>query len=1206
MLLLTLGIDASSQALDWVSTYGDDQAQNAEDIVTDDAGNIYVVGNFLGEVDFDPGPGTSNFDADGKQTGYLAKYLPNGDHDFSLALTTSDEAFVTAVEVDDNGDVFVAGTFLKQLNGPNLTLSANDRAVFVAKYDVDMDQFEWSERYEADGNVTLGDIATDGSNVYMTGGFESAITLSEPFSSTDATDIYFVKLASDGFLLVDAVYGGTDKQVTTGVTVTAGEDYYLTGYFKTVLDFGASPLSSADEDGFVAHFSSSHVLQQNVKIAGTDLQFSRAIALDGNGGVLITGDYKVGADFGDGITVGEINGFDVFFAKYDESLVPQWAKAVGSNIDDLATGLTIDGSDNVYFTGVFGETMDLDPGTGMANFTANDEDVFVTVLDPSGDYLFGYQIGGGGSKTSSGGIALGAMDEVVIHGHFDANVNFDPAGTDNIDTQGDFDLFLQSVDPADIIPPVVTVNPLMTSDDTPDLTGDIDDPTATVSVEVNGQPYPATISGSTWSAAVTNVLPPGTYNVIVTATDPASNVGVDATTNELTINLSQSLETAFSFGDGALQQASDVVTDASDNVFIAGNFWGDVDFDPIGMNVLNGVVGIQSGYFARYDEFGNLGFARALYSGTEVSVEAIELDGNGNLFVAGTFVDDMDADPGLGAATLTSAGTRAVFVAKYDENGNYLWGESFDCTNNVTLGDISSDGSGIFIAGFYAGSITISSTFNSVQFDDIFFAKLDASGTVQIEKSYGGNQDQRAYSVVALGSGESYLVGMYRNSLDLIDLTLGNAGGNDEGFLAKIDASGNTAAAIPIGGNNIQEVLAVTADSQNDVLVTGFLVQEVELDGLTTLDRIGPQADDIFIAKYDDQLQLQWGQVIGSDNNGNSHTPAKIASDQDDRVYVMGQFSGAIGWNPADVGTTQAALGASDLFVTVLDDNGIFSNAFQIGGAGADVNPGGISPISASEMLLHGTFNSGSVDFDPFGDVQNLTYTGGEDVFLLKALLPIPVDMIPPTVDIQNAPATINLTPYTVTIEFSEPVAGFEAAEIVVANAVKSNFAGSGTTYTVDITPTGAGDITIDVAADVAQDAATNGNEAATQVVTTFDGTAPTVDIQNAPATINLSAYTVTIEFSEAVTGFEEAEIVVANAAKSNFAGSGTTYTLDITPTGAGDITIDVAADVAQDAATNGNEAATQVITIVRRHCTHCGYSQCPSHQQHHSFHGDD
>ena len=219
----------------------------------------------------------------------------------------------------------------------------------------------------------------------------------------------------------------------------------------------------------------------------------------------------------------------------------------------------------------------------------------------------------------------------------------------------------------------------------------------------------------------------------------------------------------------------------------------------------------------------------------------------------------------------------------------------------------------------------------------------------------------------------------------------------------------------------------------------------------------------------------------------------------------------------------------------------------------------------------------GDITIDVAADVAQDAATNGNEAATQVITI---FDGTAPTVDIQNAPATINLTAYTVTIEFSEPVTGFEEAEIVVANAAKSNFTGSGTTYTVDIAPDGNGDITIDVAADVAQDAATNGNEAASQVVTIFDGTAPTVDIQNAPATINLTAYTVTIEFSEAVTGFEEAEIVVTNAAKSNFTGSGTTYTVDITPTGAGDITIDVAADVAQDAATNGNEAASQVVTI--------------------------
>ncbi|TRX49870.1 hypothetical protein FNH22_26560, partial [Fulvivirga sp. M361] len=172
-------------------------------------------------------------------------------------------------------------------------------------------------------------------------------------------------------------------------------------------------------------------------------------------------------------------------------------------------------------------------------------------------------------------------------------------------------------------------------------------------------------------------------------------------------------------------------------------------------------------------------------------------------------------------------------------------------------------------------------------------------------------------------------------------------------------------------------------------------------------------------------------------------------------------------------------------------------------------------------------------------------------------------DVTSPTVDIQGEPAAVNSTAsYNVTIEFSEDVTGFSLADISVGNGSASNFvAVDGNTYTADITPDGTGDITIDVATAAAQDGAGNDNTAATQAVTLFDNTAPTVDIQGEPALVNSTAsYNVTIEFSEDVTGFSLADISVGNGSASNFvAVDGNTYTADITPDGTGDITIDVA-----------------------------------------------
>lgn len=85
--------------------------------------------------------------------------------------------------------------------------------------------------------------------------------------------------------------------------------------------------------------------------------------------------------------------------------------------------------------------------------------------------------------------------------------------------------------------PAVTVNTLDTTDTTPELSGTVDDPSATVEVTVGSNTYVATVSGNTWSAQITDTLTPGSYDVAVTATDQAGNVGTDSTSDELTITV---------------------------------------------------------------------------------------------------------------------------------------------------------------------------------------------------------------------------------------------------------------------------------------------------------------------------------------------------------------------------------------------------------------------------------------------------------------------------------------------------------------------------------------------------------------------------------------------------------------------------------------------------------------------------------------------
>ena len=189
----------------------------------------------------------------------------------------------------------------------------------------------------------------------------------------------------------------------------------------------------------------------------------------------------------------------------------------------------------------------------------------------------------------------------------------------------------------------------------------------------------------------------------------------------------------------------------------------------------------------------------------------------------------------------------------------------------------------------------------------------------------------------------------------------------------------------------------------------------------------------------------------------------------------------------------------------------------------------------------------------------------------------VPWDSTAPTVTITGAPAAVGSTDaFDVTVTFSETVTGFDATDITVTNG-SATVSGSGTTYTASITPDGQGDITIGIGANVAEDAVGNGNDAATDVTVTWDATAPTVAITGAPAVVgSTDAFDVTVTFSEAVTGFDATDLTVTNGS-ATVTGSGAVYTATITPDGQGDITIALDAEVAEDVVGNGNQAALSV-----------------------------
>lgn len=94
----------------------------------------------------------------------------------------------------------------------------------------------------------------------------------------------------------------------------------------------------------------------------------------------------------------------------------------------------------------------------------------------------------------------------------------------------------------DTVAPTASITPLLSNSGSPALSGAVSDPSATVTVTVNGTTYTATNNGDgTWSLPAGTIAPalnPGTYDVVVSFTDTAGNTSTDPTTNELVIQRS--------------------------------------------------------------------------------------------------------------------------------------------------------------------------------------------------------------------------------------------------------------------------------------------------------------------------------------------------------------------------------------------------------------------------------------------------------------------------------------------------------------------------------------------------------------------------------------------------------------------------------------------------------------------------------------------
>ncbi|MCU0436341.1 MAG: SBBP repeat-containing protein [Raineya sp.] len=442
--------------------------------------------------------------------------------------------------------------------------------------------------------------------------------------------------------------------------------------------------------------------------AGLSVDAGNSIAVDASGNIYTTGYFQGTADFDPNTGVANLTSagmFDIFISKLDISGNFVWAKRLGGSNDDNARSIVVDASGNVYTTGNFQGTVDFDPNAGVANLTSTGlSDIFICKLDPSGNFVWAKNMGGGNSDGARS-IAVDASGNIYTTGSFGGTADFDPnAGVANLTSAGGDDIFISKLDASGNF---VWAKRLGAA------SGDVGN---SIVVDASGNVYTTGNFQGTVdfdpNTGIVNLTSAGSSDIFISKLDASGN-----------------FVWAKRLGAASGDVGNSIVVDASGNVYTTGNFQGTVDFDPN-----TGIVNLTSAgssdiFISKLDASGNFVWAKIIGTVAFDEGTSIIVDATNNVYTTGSFIGTVDFDPNAGIVNLTSAGSSDIFISKLDASGNFVWAKNMGGTSNDNAHSSILDASGnIYITGAFAGTSDFDpnagvANLTSVGSNDIFVAK---------------------------------------------------------------------------------------------------------------------------------------------------------------------------------------------------------------------------------------------------------------------------------------------------------------------------------------------------------------------------------------------------------------------------------------------------------------------------------------------------
>ncbi len=493
--------------------------------------------------------------------------------------------------------------------------------------------------------------------------------------------------------------GGTLGDYGNSIAVSKSGSIYCSGSFQGTVDFDPHPtktfnLSSAGTSNvFITKLDAAGNFVWARALAGTSSDYAYSIAVDKQGNIYTTGTFFGTVDFDPGTGtsfLGSMGGEDIFISKLDSSGNFVWAKTIGGSYDDKALSIAIDKSGNIYTTGSFSSAVDFDPNSGTAYLTASGAaDVFVSKLDPSGNFVWAKKMGGS-SNDYGVAIAVDTSNNVYTSGYFWGTANFDPTfGSAYFTSAGSADMFISKLDS--------TGNFIWAKQ----MGGTSDDYQAGIAVDVKGNVYTTGRFNGTANfdpnGGIFNLSATGSSDIFISKLDPFGN-----------------FVWAKQIGGSSNDNGTSIALDTSNNVYTTGYFKGSIDFDPgAGVYSLGSTTGGNDMFISKLNAAGNFVWAKSMGGNLDVEGSAIYVNKSGNVYTTGYFEGTANFDPDISSTlNLNSAGAADIFVHKMSQS-NTTAIEEHTLANDIAIYPNPTNGILQIELGISINNITIQ-VFNSL------------------------------------------------------------------------------------------------------------------------------------------------------------------------------------------------------------------------------------------------------------------------------------------------------------------------------------------------------------------------------------------------------------------------------------------------------------------------------------------------------------